>query len=76
MPSLSDEEFLQHLEKCYDHTIEGWRDHHIFTFSCLLPVGDFFANTMEWTKLPLTDLLPLMQNASPASRGTPLIFVL
>jgi len=69
MPSLSDEEFLQHLEKCYDHTIEGWRDHHIFTFSCLLPVGDFFANTMEWTKLPLTDLLPLMQNASPASRG-------
>jgi pyruvate,water dikinase len=43
--------------------------HMRFTGAAILPIGDFLAHVVEWTKLPPSELLALMRGSAPVSAG-------
>ena len=43
--------------------------HHIFTISCIFPVGHFLSEVQRWTDLPSGEVLGLLKGSAPVSRG-------
>lgn len=66
---LSDEELVAYIGRCADHHAEMIYQHMRFTGAAVLPTGDFLAHVLEWTKLPLSELLALMRGSAPVSAG-------
>jgi phosphohistidine swiveling domain-containing protein len=67
--ALSDEELVEYLTRCRDHHAEMIYQHMRFTGAAALPTGDFLAHVVDWTGLPLAELLGLLRGASPVSSG-------
>jgi rifampicin phosphotransferase len=67
--ALNARQLEDHLVACRDNVERMICQHHQFTISCLLPVGDYLAQVREWTALPVGDLLALLRGASPVSNG-------
>ena len=67
--TLSQDDLLAHLDRCREHVRAMIRQHHRFTLTCMLPVGDFLAQAMDWTGLPATTILKCLHGASPISAG-------
>ena len=66
---LDDAAFLAYLEKVRDNAVEMIYRHHIFTISCIFPVGHFLSEVQRWTDLPSGEVLGLLKGAAPVSRG-------
>src|SRR5206468_1465823 len=68
LTELSDDELLAHVRRCADAYREGFRQHHEFTFPCLLPIGDFVLSGMQWTGAGASELLRTL-GASEVTQG-------
>ena len=66
---LDDAAFVAYLEKVRDNAVEMIYRHHIFTISCIFPVGHFLSEVQRWTDLPSGEVLGLLKGAAPVSRG-------
>jgi rifampicin phosphotransferase len=43
--------------------------HHVFSFTCTAPIGDFLAQTAAWTGRTAGEILGTLRGSSPASNG-------
>jgi rifampicin phosphotransferase len=66
---LSDDQLVAHLTRCRDHHAAMITQHMRFTASAVVPTGDFLAHVGDWTGLPPSQLLGLMQGTAPVSAG-------
>jgi pyruvate,water dikinase len=66
---LSNDELAVYIRRCADHHAEMIYQHMRFTGAAILPIGDFLAHVVEWTKLPPSELLALMRGSAPVSAG-------
>ena len=67
--TLDDAAFLAYLEKIRDNAAEMIYRHHMFTISCIFPVGHFVSEVQRWTGLPSGEVLGVLKGAAPISRG-------
>jgi phosphohistidine swiveling domain-containing protein len=67
--SLSDLELIAHLKRCRDHHATMILQHHKFTGSALIPIGDFIVQVSDWTGLPSSEILELTRGSALLSRG-------
>jgi pyruvate,water dikinase len=65
----TDEQLAAHVIACGEHLEAMIAQHHQFTITCSLPVGDYLAHALEWTRRPAGELLGLLKGSSPISRG-------
>jgi pyruvate,water dikinase len=66
---LSNDELAAYLGRCAEHHAEMIYQHMRFTGAAILPIGDFLAHVVEWTKLPPSELLALLRGSAPVSAG-------
>jgi pyruvate,water dikinase len=66
---LSNEDLAAYIGRCAHHHAEMIYQHMRFTGAAILPIGDFLAHVVEWTKLPPSELLALMRGSAPVSAG-------
>jgi rifampicin phosphotransferase len=69
LASLSDAQLADHLEECFENSKAMALQHHIYTISCGIPMGDFMACTQEWTGLPPSDIAQILRGSTPISCG-------
>lgn len=69
LAALTDEALATHLEDVRAELKRAFRLRHRFTASAVAPVGDFVAHVMEWTGLPLADVLESLRGSSRVSLG-------
>jgi pyruvate,water dikinase len=62
-------DLAHHLVACRDHYERMVYQHHRFTATCALPVGDFLASMTAWTGKPAGELLQLLRGSTPISLG-------
>ena len=67
--SLSDEALVAHLLSCTNQCRDMIKQHHQFTVSCSLPIGDLLAHVHEWTKKPPGEVLQVLRGSSKVSLG-------
>jgi pyruvate,water dikinase len=67
--ALSDEELVEHLDRCRDHVEAMMYLHHKYTATAIVSVGDFLAGAQEWTGAAVGELLQLLRGTSPISTG-------
>jgi pyruvate,water dikinase len=67
--TLGDHAFLQYLEQIRDNAAEMVYRHHMFTISCIFPVGHFLSEVERWTGLASGEVLGVLKGAAPISRG-------
>jgi rifampicin phosphotransferase len=67
--TLTTDELLGHLDRCRENLKHQIYLHHLYNVPAMLPVGDFFVHTQEWTGHSATEFLGLLQGATPVSRG-------
>ena len=67
--SLSDDALLDHLKVCRDQVRDMVTQHHTFTISCCLPIGDFLAQVSAWTGKPPGEILQVLRGSSQISNG-------
>ncbi len=67
--TLDDAGLTAHLEACLQASRDMIYQHHEFTVTCGLPVGDYLAHAAEWTGLTMGELLQALRGATPVSRG-------
>jgi pyruvate,water dikinase len=67
--SLSDDALIAHLKVCEDQFRDMVKQHHTFTISCALPVGDLLAHVQGWTGKPPGEILHVLRGSSKVSLG-------
>ena len=67
--ALSDAALASHLAASHANQEEMHYRHHKFNMAAMLPVGRFAALAAEWTGATRSEVLSLLQGASPISRG-------
>ncbi len=66
---LDDKDLMAHLRVCRDQCRDMFTQHHIFTVTCCLPVGDLLAHVEEWTGKPPGEILQVLRGSSHVSCG-------
>ena len=69
LASLSDAQLADHVKECLENCKAMAFQHHIYTISCGIPVGDFMACTQEWTGLPPSQISQVLKGSTPISCG-------
>lgn len=67
--ALADEALIEHLKVCRDQCRDMIKQHHVFTVTCCLPVGDLLAHVQAWTGKPAGEILQVLRGSSPISLG-------
>lgn len=67
--SLTDEQLIEHVQRCFDTLRRGATRHHSLNATAMLPTGDFLVHVKEWTGLAPAEVLPLFRGASRVSLG-------
>ena len=67
--TLSDDQLVKHLKAVRDNVRDMIKQHHIFTMSCSVPVGDLVAHVQAWTGKPLGEILQVLRGSSKISLG-------
>jgi pyruvate,water dikinase len=67
--ALSDEALVEHLATCLDHATNMVEQHHKYTATAIVPIGDFLAHTVAWTGVSAGEACALLQGSSPISTG-------
>lgn len=71
LEALDDAALCDHVDRGAEAFAEGWRQHHIYTATCLIPVGDFVVHVMRWTGAGPAQALACLAGASPVTAGAP-----
>ncbi len=69
LTTLSDARLAEHLTECFENSKAMVFQHHVYTISCCVPVGDYMASVQEWTKLPAADITQALRGSTPVSVG-------
>ncbi|MGY1633865.1 PEP-utilizing enzyme [Geodermatophilus sp. SYSU D01186] len=69
--ALDDAGLADHVDRCAQALVEGWKQHHRYSVPALLPVSDFAVHAVRWTGLPPADVLACLAGASPVTEGAP-----
>ncbi|HUO57330.1 MAG TPA: PEP-utilizing enzyme [bacterium] len=69
LSGLSDEQLMAHFAECWENSKAMAFQHHIYTISCGMPVGDFMACVQEWTQLPPSEISQALRGSTPISSG-------
>jgi len=69
LASLSDAQLAEHLKECFENSKAMAFQHHIYTISCGIPIGDFLACTLEWTGLSPSEVSQVLKGSTPISSG-------
>ena len=67
--AMSDDELRAHLKACSQNLRDMFYQHHIYTLSCAMPMGDFMASAQEWTGLPPSEVAQAVRGSTPISTG-------
>jgi pyruvate,water dikinase len=67
--TLSDDQLVDHLGRCFDAVSRGITLHHTLNGTAMLPLGDFLVHVKEWTGLAPHAVLPLFRGSSRVSQG-------
>jgi pyruvate,water dikinase len=66
---MSDVELAAYLNECFENSKAMVFQHHIYTISCAIPMGDFMGCTMEWTGLLPSEISQILRGSTPLSAG-------
>jgi pyruvate,water dikinase len=66
---MSDEQLSGYFAECWENSKDMVFQHHIYTVSCAMPVGDFMACAQEWTGLPASEISQALRGSTPISSG-------
>ena len=69
LQTLTDAQLSEHLGICWENSKAMAFQHHIYTISCGMPVGDFMACVQEWTQLPPSEISQALRGSTPISSG-------
>jgi pyruvate,water dikinase len=69
LDGLSDDGLLAHLADCREHHREMTYQHMRHTAAAVVPTGDFVTQTIDWTGLPPSEVMPLLRGSAPVSGG-------
>lgn len=67
---MDDDALATYIDRCRENLIRMVRQHHQFTVTAIIPVGDFMAHVASWTDHPVGDFLALTRGAAPESAGS------
>lgn len=67
--ALSDDALMGHVKVCRDQFRDMIKQHHTYTITCCLPVGDLLVHVSQWTGKPPGDILQVMRGSSQISLG-------
>lgn len=67
--TLSLDALKTHLSDCSKYLEDMIEQHHIFTVTATLPVGDFLAHVSAWTGKQGAEILDSLRGSSPVSNG-------
>ncbi len=67
--AMSDAELVAHLKECFENSKAMVFQHHIYTVTCGIPVGDFMAAAKEWTGLTPSEISQALRGSTPLSAG-------
>ena len=67
--SLGDDALLAYVERCHGHARDMVAQHHQFTATAMVPVGDLLAHVTSWTGMPAQKVLDALRGSSPVSKG-------
>jgi pyruvate,water dikinase len=67
--AMSDAELAVHLQECFDNAKAMVYQHHIYTLTCVITMGDFMAGALEWTGLPPSEISQALRGSTPISAG-------
>ncbi|MEZ5102159.1 MAG: hypothetical protein R3C15_20615 [Thermoleophilia bacterium] len=60
---------LDYLAACTDNVAKAVYLHHVYNMAAFIPPGDLVAHVADWTGLPDSDALSLLQGCSPDALG-------
>ncbi len=66
---MTDAELVAHLRECFENAKAMVFQHHIYTITCGVTMGDFLAGALEWTGLPPTEITAAIRGSTPISSG-------
>ncbi|HEV2754138.1 MAG TPA: hypothetical protein VGV36_09940, partial [Solirubrobacteraceae bacterium] len=69
LEALADEELLDHLQECLEHSGAMVEQHHEFNAATIIPTGDFLNQVGRWADLPHAQLLRCLRGSAPVSAG-------
>ena len=69
LASLSDAELAAYVKECFENAKAMAFQHHIYTFTCVVVIGDYLASALEWTGLPPSEILQALKGSTPISSG-------
>jgi rifampicin phosphotransferase len=69
LSALSDAQLADHLTECFENSKAMSFQHHVYTISCAIPIGDFMACVQEWTDLPPSEISQALRGSTPISAG-------
>jgi len=67
--TLSISALVDHIHRATAFMAETTYWHHRFDICAMLPVGDFVSHVMDWTGLPVGEILHVVRGLSPVSAG-------
>ena len=69
LAALDDAGLARHVREAHAHLTDMVRQHHEFTITSCLPVGDFLAHVHQWTGKPAGEILQVLRGTSKVSLG-------
>lgn len=67
--ALSDAALVDHIEVCRDQFRDMVKQHHTYTVTCCIPVGDLLAHVHAWTGKKPGEVLQVLRGSSQISLG-------
>jgi len=62
---LSHKKFIDHLRHCFSVTKRMVKNHHLFTYTSFIPIGDFIIQVCKWTQKEPVDVLNVLRGSAP-----------
>ena len=69
LASMSDAELAAYVAKCFENSKAMAFQHHVYTVTCVVVIGDFMACAQEWTGLPPSEISRALKGSTPISTG-------
>ena len=69
LASLDDAALALHVRATYEHLCAMLKQHHDFTLTVAVPIGDFLAHVHQWTGKPAGEILQVLRGTSKISLG-------
>jgi rifampicin phosphotransferase len=67
--AMDDAALARHVHEAHTHLTDMVRQHHEFTITACLPIGDFLAHVHDWTGKPPGEILMVLRGTSKISLG-------